>query len=428
MNRVLFANTPLFVFVSVWGAIFILNAFDLYGLHPVTMHTKAIVAVGIFGVIGGYLLASMVYDKTPIYATENKDVQSQILFHEKPLWLMTVITTSIYFLSGFIAMKVIGDLSGGMGNYLEDPLGIRETVVNIQKGRLSGIPLSYRLAIVGINIGMLSNIFGGALFAQSRKSRALALLPLLVGAFIALVFIRRYSFINGIAFWLFAYMFTSLAFNRKEGSKIALKAILTVFFLLFVFFGFSYLVVLVRSPWADDITEYFFKSIYTYFVGNLSSLDIWLNSPNITIEHSYGQTIFRDFFNYMSKIGLWSFEDVKGVHQEFVKIGHKMWVNTFTFIKAMYEDFNIYGVVSLSFIWGFVARLILVRFFKHPSYLSLLAVSIVSFSFLMSFYSFYFRNTISTIFWIVVVLFIQRVIKHKSVPTTQSLVMPAVEN
>ena len=414
MIRVLFANTPLLIFVSVWGAIFALNALDLYGFHPVSNQTKIIVMAGIGSVIGGYFVASMIYNKDAIYSEQNEDVQSKNLFSERHLYRFTALTTLVYFLSGYIAMKVIGDLSGGIGSYIADPLGVRETVVNIQKGRL-GVPISYRLAIIGINIGMLSNIFGGALFAQSKKSRILSLSPLLIGAFIALVFIRRYSFINGIAFWLFAYMYTSLAFNRKEGSKIAGKAILTVVLLIFMFFGFSYLVVSVRSPWSDDITVYFFKSIYAYFVGNLSSLDVWLNSPNITIEHAYGQTTFRDFFNYMSKIGLWSFEDVKGVHQEFVKIGNKFWVNTFTFIKAMYEDFNIYGVLSMSFIWGFVARVVLVKFFKSPSYLSLLAVSIISFSFLMSFYSFYFRNTISTIFWVVVVYFIQRSFNIKAI-------------
>jgi len=421
MARLVLANSPILIFIGVWVTVFYINSLELYPFHKAGRESLVVLASGILSLVMGYILASLTFYNVPNQARDGKQANLP-LFKIDVLMKLTIITLAFLAFGGLGSFRVISSLAGGAKYYFVNPFLIRELVVAIQLNEISNVPALYKISGFAISIGMISNIYGGSLFIYKGYRKIFALLPIIMTLFVSLVFIRRYSFVMGLTLWLTSYLYSFQVAYPDQSKILIRRMIIMTLIMAGTIFGVSYFVVHVRTFYHPKITEYFYESLYSYFVGGLSSLDVWLHNPNDLIEHTYGQTTFKDIFRWLSRFKLWPAEEVKAVHQEFVFISKYRMINTYTFVKAMYEDFNISGVLVLSFIWGFLSKSAVVRFFKDPDYVSLLMVTITTFSLLMSFYSFYFRNIMGPVFWLLCVGLIQKYIKsNESEPRPNSI-------
>lgn len=104
------------------------------------------------------------------------------------------------------------------------------------------------------------------------------------------------------------------------------------------------------------------------------------------------------------------------MHPDFVLIGKNMGINTYTFVRVMYEDFQIVGVLLFSFIWGGTAKYSVIKYFEKPNYTNLYFVLLMTLSLLMSFFSFYFRNIAGPVFLLLATIVIQAIIKKTRQP------------
>ncbi|NQT63414.1 MAG: oligosaccharide repeat unit polymerase [Candidatus Marinimicrobia bacterium] len=396
--------------MGIWAAVFGLNSLNLYPFEKIGFEALSILIGGILSVIIGYAIMSFALQGNG--KDQLRDLSHfKAYFYGDSLRIVTIISMIIFLLGGLGSLLVISDLVGGVQMYILNPLIVRGTVVAIQMNQVEGVPLLYKLSGFFISIGLLSNMFGGALAAKGGKHKFIAYLPILVSLVVSLVFMRRYSFITGLILWVLANIFVSIVLDDKKMMKLRRKIVRIVVVLFLIVFVFNYVVVHARSFNRDDIDEYFYESLYSYFVGNMSSFEVWLSDPNDPIVHTYGQTTFRDFYKWAARLGLWADKDVRTIHQDFTRIGHKRYINTYTFVKAMYEDFNITGVLLLSLIWGAGAKWLMYRYLTKPTYITLFSAIIISFSLFMSFFSFYFRNMIVIVFWLIVLNVIQVVIR-----------------
>ncbi|MCF7807591.1 MAG: oligosaccharide repeat unit polymerase [Candidatus Marinimicrobia bacterium] len=400
--------------------VFYLNALNLYPFHEISKDSLGILLTGVLSVITGYIFASLVFIKSTVQSYERKVYQETQLFNPNRLRTLTLLTLGFLAFGGYGSFRVISALAGGAKFYFINPFLVRELVVAIQMGEIGNVPVLYKISGFAISVGMLANIFGGALFSYQGRYKLIGFLPVILTLIVSLVFIRRYSFVAGLTLWLSAYLFSAQILHAQSKEKLFRRIVLISASMVLVIYLVSYFVIHVRTFYHPKVTEYFYESLYAYFVGGLSSLDIWLKDPNDLIHHSYGQTTFKDIFRWLSRFGIWPSEEVKTVHQDFVLISKHRMINTYTFVKAMYEDFNIFGVLSLSFIWGFLSKAAVVKFFRRPDYIGLLLVSIVTFSLLMSFYSFYFRNLMGPLFWLICVGLIQKYVSGKDVDTSSN--------
>ncbi|MBC8375637.1 MAG: oligosaccharide repeat unit polymerase [FCB group bacterium] len=416
MARLTLANAPILAFTLVWSTLFSLYSFNWFNYHRADDRSLMILISGILAVYAGYFLVSLIFRKNTVFNESLPDHYGEGLFNKKILYKITFITVILYLLGGTAFFYVFSQVVGGAKYYFIDPGYVRDMTVAVGQGEIANVPIVYRFAGFFISVGVLSNLFGGALFATDRTKKILAFLPLVSNVFVSFANLQRYLFLMGIVFWILSFMYTTLAFQRKDNAAVFRSMLKTVLILGLIFYGFNYFIVHMRAFDRGDLRTFFYESLYAYFVGSVSSFDMWLNDPNHHINYTYGQAIFRDVFRYLSKLGIWDTSEVRSMHPDFVLIGKNMGINTYTFVRVMYEDFQIVGVLLFSFIWGGTAKYSVIKYFEKPNYTNLYFVLLMTLSLLMSFFSFYFRNIAGPVFLLLATIVIQAIIKKTRQP------------
>ena len=109
-----------------------------------------------------------------------------------------------------------------------------------------------------------------------------------------------------------------------------------------------------------------------------------------------GASIFRSFIKFFVLFGFLDKGSYMAPHYEFYRLYNTMG-NTFTYLRIPYEDFNLLGVMIISYLWGglgyFAMRLYLLRF----TFIRFGFAALVILSFFWSFYGF---NIIHITAWI----------------------------
>lgn len=407
MARLILTNIPILAFSVVWGSVFSLYFKNFYNYHRAGSNSLLILLAGIMAVYAGYILVSLIFRKNSIHEISLPQDYGDQFFSKKILFKITLVTLICYLGGGSAFFYVFSQVIGGVEYYFIDPGYVREMTVAVGQGEVPNVPVIYRFAGFFISIGVLSNLFAGSLLARDPSKKFLAVLTLISNIFVSFANVQRYLFLMGVVLWMLAYIFTTLAYKRTDNSQI-LRSVISMGIVLGLFFyTFNYIIVHMRAFQRGDLESFFYESLYAYFVGNVSAFDMWLNNPNHHVTFTNGQAIFRDIFRYLAKFGIWESSEVRSMHQNFSTIGRYMSINTYTFVRVMYEDFQIVGVLLFSFIWGGMAKYSVIRFFEKPNYINLFFVELMTLSLLMSFYSFYFRNIAGPVFLLLVLAVIQ---------------------
>lgn len=383
----------------MWIIVFYLHQLSLYNLRSVSSGTWFIVFSAIAFFLLSYYIA-VIYDKS-----------SRSLFQSKPelqinrtlLLKLLLSLTLLLFIGGSLRYIAIGHQLGGIEVYINRPLMVRQEIVNIQMGR-SPVPLMYRIGGYLTSIGFLSIIIGGITIATKSKYRLLGVLPLFVLAYAQLGTMGRYFFITGVCFYFTSFILTTFFLPKKTQRK---KLFEVFAYSIIVFSGvlvMSYYIIKLRSPLADDILAIMRETLYLYFVGGVTALDNAL----FVDERSqiFGQSSFRSLYTWLRRFGLASEEEVVKVHNVFVNVSPSYSVNTYTFIRSLYYDFGLIGLMLFSSVWGFLTKYFLYRVYKFFSLTNILFVCVFVFSLLISFFSFYFQTLSTIVFWLLAIIVI----------------------
>lgn len=202
--------------------------------------------------------------------------------------------------------------------------------------------------------------------------------------------------------WL-ACAFIILYYYPSTIQKQAFKRFIRKLFYFILISGlFIFLMIFIRHLFSPTTNfEKLFNSFYIYSAGNIFLLDKYL-----ILEHNplYGLSLFRSFVSWFARFGLMEPSSIIAPHYEFYKI-YNVLGNTFTYIRFLYEDFGIYGVIVLSYAWGWFGFFIMTKFLEKFSFLRLGITSMIMFSFFWSFYGFSLIH-ITTMIWKLFLLYL----------------------
>jgi len=240
MSRLFLINSPILIFIAIWISVFFLNSLHLYPFHKASIDSLGVLITGILAVIMGYLTASMTYFSSSKQMTASGNKSKKLLFNNIVLTKLTIITMGFLAFGGYGSFKVIAGLAGGAKFYFINPFLIRELVVAIQLNEIAHVPILYKISGFAISAGMLSNIFGGALFAHKGYRKLIAIIPIILTLIVSLVFIRRYSFVNGLTLWLVSYLYVYQILHQKDVKKLLYQMIIMTLTMVAIIYGVSY--------------------------------------------------------------------------------------------------------------------------------------------------------------------------------------------
>jgi len=159
-----------------------------------------------------------------------------------------------------------------------------------------------------------------------------------------------------------------------------------------------------------SIWDLLYKYSYFYLVGGIPALDKFLVQDPALL---YGMSIFKSVIKWFIRFDLWDSFDFMSYNLNFTTIAPGITLNTYTFVKSLYHDFGLIGVITGSFLWGFTARYLIHIYTNSFSIIKLFGIVIFTFSYLMSFYNFYFEGITLYLLWFISAGTIQYIFKDK---------------
>lgn len=405
MYQVLYRYFPLIAFLFIWVFVLSLHRLELYNIKPVSVDTYWTILLGIFSLVSGYLVYS-VYDTTDSKSAKRKQLTIK---NESLLIKLLLILVAIQLLGAFLIFYEISFQIGGFSTFFNRPLLARQFVVGVQNGYESA-RVFYRIGNYLTNIGFLSVLLGGLYFSTFTKSRVFGLVPLISLLISQLVTLGRYKLVTGIVFFITAYLIFSYFLNKKKRQKRILELIIFIIVSTSLIGVISYFILKFRSPLEVDILSLVKKTLYLYFAGGITALDNFLSSD---FKLLLGESSFRSVFKWLTILNLWPDEGLLSVHNDFTLITPNFSGNTYTFTKSLYQDFGLFGLIFIPFIWGAITYKLCTSVLFNFSLVKLYWLCILTFSLIISFYSFYFQSITSIIFWFIIIILIQKVFsKH----------------
>lgn len=406
--RSFYKYLPLYVFLGIWGLVFFFYNLQLFNIYPASSATILLVIFGIGAFALGYFIFT-IFDVRGLRTVEQKITDE---LNPKALaWLVIGLSITTILGASLIVYTVSIEL-GGAEAYVNTPIRVRNLFTGYQNNPLTPPPLPFKIGNYLINTGFAGTVFGGVLFVQKHHLRYLGLLIIPAFIFAAIVTIGRYTLVNSLFFFIFAYIITTYYVDHELRKK-RLFEIVTYSAAFVLFLGvFTYVLLEFRTTYGTEsaVKEYALKSSYLYLTGGITALDNFLNQDFSLV---YGQSSFRSIFRWLIQLDLWDESNLKAVHEPFTLVTPSISINTYTFVKSFFEDFGIIGVLFFSFTFGAFCKLANHAAFRRFSFIRFAIAITLIFAALMSFYSFYFHSITTAVFRILVVAIIQYAFANK---------------
>ena len=409
MSVSIYKYFPLALFSLIWISVVYFLSLELYNVHPISRETWILLFCGVFALFSGYLLF-MIYDRSFLRSETDLDDVS----FNKPLLAKLIICLFITTVIGSVMMmKVIGDLSGeGLRVYINSPIKVRNEFIAIVTNPLESPPLAFKLGSYMVSASFVSALLGGMLLTVRGKIRFLGFLPLMGAMVTAFATLGRFALINNLGFIFLSFIICS-SFYNKQYRVTLLKQFVLFGLLIFSLTGYIfYSVASIRVVQDVDVADYIIRTLYFYFSGGVAALDDFLKTD---FQLQYGLSSFRTIFGWLARFGLWGKDEIITGFDSFTTVAPGMHINTYTFVKSLFLDFGILGVLFISFIWGALIKVFLKRSYTQFSLNRVYWACIFIFGSIMSFYSFYFQGITQVVYWGLVVGLIQFVFGKKMV-------------
>ncbi len=402
---------PISAFIGIWVLVLVLSVTNNYNFKVPNAETVFILLSGISSLFLGYILVAAFIWEDKRHSNNSFYTTPKSLYLNDKLLTFTVLFESILmFLGSYMAMRQIIAMIGSSNIYFTDPLLVRNKVIEIQLHPLGSVPFEYRLGNYFINIGFACTILGGVLFTSESRLKWFGLIPLLSTSFASFVFIKRFTLVSGLVFWGLSFFYVMFYYPKRYTRKLIMRAILVLFTAIGLLSWFTYFIYHARTFYIQNISRMFWRSIYAYIIGGVSSLDIFITKG---FALSWGASLFRDIVKWLARFHLMDALSVRPVHEKFVTIAPGLQINTYTFIRTMLEDYGYVGMLVISFLWGGISRWMTEIYENRFSLIRLSFLVLITFSLIMSFYSFYFRGLTTITLWVIVIIVIDKSIGSK---------------
>ena len=376
--------TPIIIFSIIWSVTLFLYILNPFQLAPIREYTIFVITLGISMVYVGFY--------TPKFLTNGINIRPQynistvFPFDINKLRNIVIILSILSFIGTAGNIKLIFDAVGGYETFITDPTYVRRFILDLYLGE-GNVPInrvlfkifSYLSSLISITI-----ILAGAI-STKKGSKLISIFPLFIVLLITLLNLQRYTFIQHYFYWLISsYVFTYY-YPQKE-QKLAIKSFVRQL-LAFVILSFvlALLILGIRLLLAAGIdVEKVFQSFYFYIAGNIFSLDKYLLKDT---DPYYGVSLFRAFIRWFAAFGLVDESLIMSPHYEFYKL-YNTTGNTFGFFRVPYEDFGLFGIIIIPYIWGWLGFSAMKAYVKKFTFVRLGIVVFLMFSFFLSFFGF----------------------------------------
>ena len=394
----LYNYLPLWLFLAIWTLVFVLLLTAAYPFHYVHSATVGMLIVSIATVVLGYFFYRWFFLPDSLLLPPDSNKQSILSINYQQLSLAVILLAIFVGACQYYNLTLLADQRGGIEQYFANPIMSRNLITATRDAVTTDWNPLLSLSGYGVTLIYLLCLLGGLLFTSpSLLHRVIAFVPLIITLGISLIRFSRYHFVATTFLWLLSCFYASYYLPKIRQQKNLRSLVFLIIGAGLLFTGMSYLVVSLRFFNNANIDDVFLYQFYAYIAGNVISLDKFLMSdPDLL----WGQGLFRTLFRWLARFGLWTESDVLPIHYTFVSIGpgHS---NTYTYVKELFEDFGLVGLVFLSFLWGFIAASITAGYLRGFSLVRLHLVGLIAFSLFMSFYAFYLINVSSIAFVVV---------------------------
>lgn len=393
---------PLYIFLGIWGIVFFLYNLQLFNIYPASSETILLILYGILAFTLGYILLA-VYDIRNIPLPERSLDE---VIDPKGLFLIVFSLSLITLIgSAFVFIAVSREL-GGYDVYFRIPIAVRNQIVGYQLDPLTPPPFLFILGNYLINIGFAGTLFGGVLFTLKSRWRFWGII-IVISFFVAsLVTVGRYTLFNSLFFFVLAYVLSAyfLPAERKRKKLIEITIYTILFFAFLSLFTLFLMDIRTTISTQSAVKEYALKTSYLYITGGITALDNFLAHD---FSYVYGQSSFRSLFKWLVRFDLWPESSLMYVHEPFTSVTPSIRMNTYTFAKSFYEDFGITGILFLSFSFGAICKIANYYYLRSFSFIRMSIVLTLSFTAMMTFYSFYLHSVTTALFRILIVVLVQ---------------------
>ena len=158
----------------------------------------------------------------------------------------------------------------------------------------------------------------------------------------------------------------------------------------------------------SQIEKKYIEQIQYYVTGNVVGLDQFLKSD---LPFHSGKGISRTILKWFSRIGFIDESSVLETKYNFVKISPVLISNVYSYIRPLYEDFGVYGLLIFSLLWGIITAGATNALLNKFSLTNLYLVVALTFAMFMSFYGFHFLYLSKIIYDILTIYLISKFIR-----------------
>lgn len=404
----LYKYLPLCIFLGIWGIVFFLYNLQLYNIYPASSETILLILYGILAFTLGYLFLA-IYDIKDISLPQRS---LDDIIDPKGLFLIVLMLSLITFLGASLIFIAVSKELGGYDVYFRIPIAVRNQIVAYQLDPLNPPPVLFILGNYLINIGFAGTLFGGVLFALKSRLRFWGIMIVISFFAASLVTVGRYTLFNSLFFFVLAYVLSAyfLSKDRRRKKLIEIVIYTGLFVVLLSLFTVFLMEIRTTISTQNAIKEFALKTSYLYVTGGVTALDNFLSQD---FSFVYGQSSFRSLFKWLVRFDLWPESNLMYVHEPFTNVTPSIRMNTYTFIKSFYEDFGITGVLLLSFSFGAACKLANYYFLRSFSFIRMSILLTLSFTAMMTFYSFYLHSVTTALFRVLMVALVQYIFLKK---------------
>jgi len=383
--------TPMIVFTIIWGVTLSLYLLNPYQLNEIRMYTWVVILLGLSMVYLGFFTSRFLSDEFVVPKTILRD--DGLPFSIESLKKFIIIFTTISLAGKIGANYLIFAEIGSFEQYFVNPAEVRTFIKETGMGNTSVNLAAFKLFS---NLGSYTPIMcmlAGAI-ANEKKTRLLSLYPLLVAALSSVMTLQRAYFIKAYVIWLICSFIIIYYYPSLKQKQIFKQFFKRIFTFLFISLFFMFIVVFLRSLFiVTTDTQKLYDSFYIYIAGNIFLLDKYLvNDPGML----YGASLFRSLIKWFAAFGIMEKADIIHPHYEFHRI-YNTWGNTFTYLRMIYDDFQLIGVIIVSYIWGWFGFFSMKKYFEKFSFVRFGLAALIILSFFWSFYGF---NLIHITAWV----------------------------
>lgn len=212
-------------------------------------------------------------------------------------------------------------------------------------------PFVVRLLLIGFYGG---GLFGGVLFklAETRLSKAIGVLPLLVAVVYTMVTTAKAAFLFTVIMWVSSYITLSLFVMQRKLKLFTVKNMrlflssMAVIMLLFT-------VAIMGRAGSRDLSGFdeVYNPMRSYFFSYLPAFSKWLEVKGLdSDDFSLGQYTFAGVFE-ASGLGVRK----QGLYVESVDLGEHQESNIYTVFRGLIMDFSLLGAAVFLFVLGYIS-------------------------------------------------------------------------